>query len=314
MDLFISHSWKDKTTANRLTGDLVKAGYQVWIDHEEIPAGSLIIDRIEKAIAECRQLVLLWSEHSAASRHVNAEWQVAFNLDKGIIPCLLDDTPLPAYLAIILGIDFRANYEEGLDRLIRTAAGNASVMKPPTPSAQPILEHAEAVLAGVARIVEVSRIDKGQSAVINALEGPGPREARKLQRDLDPAMKAALDRWPEDALVLSLAGYHKKNSYRIKHFDDYQAKRAAPHDRLLKESEKFYFKALCIEPGDPSALNGFGSIRMLQGDLDTAEGITCGSRSTAALAGGPYLAAERDLREIQGSRPNEEDDRWCEPW
>ena len=314
MDLFISHSWKDKTTANRLTGDLVKAGYQVWIDHEEIPAGSLIIDRIEKAIAECRQLVLLWSEHSAASRHVNAEWQVAFNLDKGIIPCLLDDTALPAYLGIILGIDFRDNYEEGLDRLIRTAAGNASVMKPPTPSVQPILEHAEAVLAGVARIVEVSRIDKGQSAVINALEGPGPREARKLQRDLDPAMKAALDRWPEDALVLSLAGYHKKNSYMIKHFDEYQAKRAAPHDRLLKKSEKFFFKALCIEPGDPSALNGFGSIRMLQGDLDTAEYYVRFAIDRAREQGVPTRPPSATCVRFKGSRPNEEDDRWCEPW
>jgi len=71
-------------------------------------------------------------------------------------------------------------------------------------------------------------------------------------------------------MILNLAGYHKKNAYLIRHWDEVQQCRS-PQDRALAEAEKYFFSALAIQPDDPSALNGLGSILILRGDLDAAE-------------------------------------------
>jgi len=98
-------------------------------------------------------------------------------------------------------------------------------------------------------------------------------------------------------MILNLAGYHKKNAYMIKHWAAIQARRA-PQDALLEEAEKFFYSALSIQPDDPSALNGLGSVLMLRRDLDAAEFFIRRALARSQVQHIPYPAAKHDLQMV----------------
>ena len=49
------------------------------------------------AIRNSRAMVLVWSEPASRSRWVSAEILTAFHMDRYILPCVTDDTPLPQF-------------------------------------------------------------------------------------------------------------------------------------------------------------------------------------------------------------------------
>jgi hypothetical protein len=69
-------------------------------------------ERISEALKWCDTLLLLWSKSAAVSRWVQLEWTNAFALKRSIIPCVFDNTPLPAILASSTFVDF-SNFESG---------------------------------------------------------------------------------------------------------------------------------------------------------------------------------------------------------
>jgi hypothetical protein len=80
-------------------------------------------------------------------------------------------------------------------------------------------------------------------------------EADRLQQELDEKMREAEIRWKFDPIILSLAGYHRKNGYMIKHWQGYSAGRF-PKDPLLAEGRSRFFETLLVNPIDYSAPNG----------------------------------------------------------
>jgi len=95
-------------------------------------------------------------------------------------------------------------------------------------------------------------------------------------------MRAAELCWNVDPMILSLAGYHRKNAYMIRHWQEYSAERF-PKDTLLEEGRSRFFEILLINPIDYSALNGLRNILLFQGELDAAEffvssAITCAKK------------------------------------
>jgi uncharacterized membrane protein YkvA (DUF1232 family) len=116
MRIFISHSWRDKTIADQLAGDLRTMG-EVWQDIEQLRPGDPIQPTIDAALAEMDLVVVLWSAHAAASeRGVLPEIRKSLELDRTIIPCSLDDFPLPKELEGMLAVDFH-DYSLGFGRL-----------------------------------------------------------------------------------------------------------------------------------------------------------------------------------------------------
>jgi hypothetical protein len=115
MRIFISHSWRDKTTADQLTRDLGSMA-EVWQDIEQLKPGDRIQPTIDRALADMDLVVLLWSEHAAQSNGVAEEVQTSQRLDKTILPCVLEDTPLRDELKGVLALDFD-HYAAGFGRL-----------------------------------------------------------------------------------------------------------------------------------------------------------------------------------------------------
>jgi hypothetical protein len=97
--IFISHSWTNKPLVRQLEDKLRDASAEVWVDHNGIRGGDNLPDEIGKALEWCNILVLVWSKDASDSYWVKLEYTNAVSLQKKIIPCLLDKTPLPSILA-----------------------------------------------------------------------------------------------------------------------------------------------------------------------------------------------------------------------
>ncbi|MCI0495761.1 TIR domain-containing protein [candidate division KSB1 bacterium] len=110
--VFISHSWEDNETSRKLAEYLKRDGADIWIDYTRIHGGDSLPRRISEALEWCDTLVLLWSKSAKDSYYVNLEWENALDLQKNIIPCLLDETKRPAILSRCLYIDFK-NIDNG---------------------------------------------------------------------------------------------------------------------------------------------------------------------------------------------------------
>lgn len=289
-DAFISHSSKNLSVALSLEQTLENAGVKVWVDHENLRAGGLLLDALQEALAHSRNLVLLWSKPASTSRYVSAEWQAAFQLEKGIIPCRLDNTNLPPFLLRLLFCDFRVSFENGATQLVKALGGQSAFSRhtPPQRAPRPIKDRAT--------LIETLYV--GQNQLLGDLQTGNLRLAARQQRQLSSLITPAVREHPQDPILLNLAGYHQKNAYLIRHWDDVQQGKS-PQDRTLAEAEKLFFAALAVRPNDPSALNGLGSILMLRGDLDAAEFFVRHALAQAKAEQLSYASAEHDLRLIQ---------------
>src|SRR5436309_3138120 len=98
VDAFISHASKDSKFAAHIVQALEAGGFRPWIDHADVHFGRLLRNELQTAIGSSRVVALIWSRTAAASRWVISEILMAFHLNRFIIPCVIDHTPLPQFL------------------------------------------------------------------------------------------------------------------------------------------------------------------------------------------------------------------------
>jgi len=286
--VFVSHSSANAAAAKRVGEALEAVAFDVWLDSSDIRLGVLLRSELHEAIGRSRAVALLWSEPASKSRWVAAEILTAFHMDRFIVPCVVDDTPLPQFLANSVYLDLRGNETEALGQLAR-AVENAPKQANPLP---PRMASASAELT---RAIET--IAAAQEKVTTPLANRDLTSAATVQAALDPVMKQAEQLWQYELMILNLGGYHRKNGYLVKYWDAIQAGRP-PKDPLLLEAERLFFEALFVDPLERSALNGLGSILIYELELDAAEFFV--RRAIALSKGrGRYPAAEHDLKLIE---------------
>jgi|SRR6266496_1518390 len=288
MDAFISHSSKNTALAAQIEKCLEQDALNVWLDRSEIRLGVLLRNELQVAIQNSRVLILLWSRPAANSRWVAAELLSAFHLNRFIIPCVLDNTQLPYFLQPTVYLDLRrqrAKRIEGLGRTVREAPNAANDVRPIMSSQSPEVSRAIHMLA------------TAQRAVLTQLQQRNPGKAQEIQNLADDVMKHALQAWVMDQTILNLAGYHCKNAYMIKHWDAIQAG-VSLKDPLLQDAERFFFRTLFINPKDYSALNGLGSILIMEQELDAAEFFIQRAIALAEQDQVDYIEAKQDLAMI----------------
>ena len=93
-DVFLSYARENRDVAKRLANALTQArGWSVWWD-ARLKAGELFNREIERAVANARCVIVLWSHHSVRSDWVVAE--VSEGWERGVlVPILLDDSEPP---------------------------------------------------------------------------------------------------------------------------------------------------------------------------------------------------------------------------
>jgi TIR domain len=288
-DAFISHASADLDAASPIEKALEAGKLDVWLDHSEIQLGVLLAGELQEAISSCRVLILLWSEKAAASRWVNTEWLAAHHLDRFILPCVLDDTPLPQCFEHSVHLDLRRDWNTAIGRLaeaVRAAKVGPNALPPPMRAASRELREA------------IEEIIAGQKDVTDALVKWELDKAEAAQTRLDKRMPDVLAQWPLDPMIVKLDGYHIKNGYMVRHWRAVQSGRG-PADPALQRSEQRFFEALWLDPTDPSGLDGLGSILMLRRDLKAAEFFFLCAIAQAERRGFRYEAAITNLATVR---------------
>lgn len=286
-DVFISHSSANIALARQVEKDLEADGLKVWLDDSEIRVGVLLADELRDSLQSSRVFVLLWSEPASQSRWIVSEILTAFHLGRFILPCAVDDTPYPYFLGRNIFLDL-SRYPEGttverLTRAIRQAPDSANEL--------PV--RMESKSAEVKKTI--SALVRDQQEVLSNMKEETLEEASRIQGRLDDRFREVLSGpmriYPD---IVNLAGYHYKNAYMLKHWHAIQAGRP-PQDPVLRQSEQFFFESLLVDPNEPSALNGVGSVLMLQRDLDAAEFFILRALDQVEKQGFEYPAAKHDL-------------------
>jgi hypothetical protein len=283
-DVFVSHATLDARIVRRLTADLVRGKLRAWVDADEMRFGRLLRNEIQEAIRQSRVMVLVWSAAAARSRWVAAELYNAFHLNRFVVPCVIDGTPLPPFLQTSSYLDRRRDGRELGARLLRAiaAAPDRRNEVPVVMAADPDLVQKITRTIGPTQYEVLFAIDKDLAG------------ARKANVQAQKLVKQVQRLAPLSTTVLNLAGYQAKNDYLLKHWGAVQAGRP-PKDVLLRRGEKLFFESLGVRPNDAEALNGLASILMLERELDAAEFFQRKALALTKKLGGEYQAAQHDL-------------------
>jgi len=101
-DVFISHSSKDKLTADAICHAMEQNGVSCWIAPRDIRGGREYGEEIISGIENCKLTVLVFSEHSNDSPYVKSEIERAFSKNKIIIPYRLSNIEMSRGLEFFL--------------------------------------------------------------------------------------------------------------------------------------------------------------------------------------------------------------------
>lgn len=146
--IFISYSRADSEFAKRLDHDLDNAGFNSFLDQNDIPPGVPWDDAIQKALVASTTVVVVLSPESVASGNVLDEIGYALRADKRVIPVRLKPCETPLRINRIQYADFTVSYDAGLTQLItalkgevtlpiRVEPGQLATPKPPVPPPAP---------------------------------------------------------------------------------------------------------------------------------------------------------------------------------
>jgi len=91
LDVFISYSTKDKSTADAICAALEANGIRCWIAPRDIQPGSDWGESIIDAIHACRAMVLVFSGNSNASSQIKREIERAVNVGIPVVPFRIED-------------------------------------------------------------------------------------------------------------------------------------------------------------------------------------------------------------------------------
>src|SRR3984893_1353731 len=89
--VFISHSSKDRETADAICAHLESAGIKCWIAPRDIEPGATWTKEIIQGLDACRALILVFSEHANDSDHVQREVAKGFSYGLAVIPFRIKD-------------------------------------------------------------------------------------------------------------------------------------------------------------------------------------------------------------------------------
>ncbi|MDG4551869.1 MAG: toll/interleukin-1 receptor domain-containing protein [Candidatus Contendobacter sp.] len=112
MKIFISYNHQDKEFVRRLSSDLRKGGFSVWLDEDVIFAGEIWADKIADALDHSDVILVVLSENSSNSNFQSSEIAYALasqrkNPAKRVIPIVINrKAELPFFLKDIVYADF----------------------------------------------------------------------------------------------------------------------------------------------------------------------------------------------------------------
>ena len=118
--VFISHSNQDHESTLFVIDSLRRAGFDVWVDFENIRGGDDWLCEIQAGIARCDAVVTILSQASTQSVWVERECLFAFQLKKPLLTALVADVLIPLHLINIQYCDLREQASSGMVKLVES--------------------------------------------------------------------------------------------------------------------------------------------------------------------------------------------------
>jgi hypothetical protein len=135
---FLSYSRSDERFALRFAKDLRSRGVAMWVDQLDIRPSEHWDRAIEKAVRNCRGLVVIISPRSVASDNVADEISYALENGKSVLPVMIEKCSLPLRITRMHVIDASAGYERAVQQCVaelqRAASGVRGDKVAETPS------------------------------------------------------------------------------------------------------------------------------------------------------------------------------------
>ena len=136
-EIFISYSSRDKNIADAVCHSLEENGITCWIAPRDVIPGESYARQIMHSIKDCKVVVLIFSENSNRSEHVENEIDKGFNSGKPIIPFMIDKTEMNDELGYYLGRkhwliaypDYREKTAELISSILRLLGRNHPQME-----------------------------------------------------------------------------------------------------------------------------------------------------------------------------------------
>jgi formylglycine-generating enzyme required for sulfatase activity len=132
--IFISHAHQDAAFAQRLAGDLRRAGYEIWIAPDSIPLGERWVEAINRALRESGIFLLVSTPHAVASEWVQDETNYAIELatkrQMRFIRLDVAEADAPPFWTVRQHVSFRNDYGDGLKRLLAALQGAVPPVQP----------------------------------------------------------------------------------------------------------------------------------------------------------------------------------------
>jgi tetratricopeptide (TPR) repeat protein len=133
-DAFISYGHQDAEWVRALAGNLHRDGFDVFLDEWELVGGDRVTGRLEDAIRDATNGVLVVSPHALSRPWVREEYEALLRQAvqdgaRRLIPVLYRDAEMPAFMANRLWVDFRGaastgpEYDARLEELERALHG-----------------------------------------------------------------------------------------------------------------------------------------------------------------------------------------------
>jgi hypothetical protein len=122
-DIMISYSHKDKVFCTRIYEELVRAGFHIWIDFDQMHGN--IMDAMAQAIEQSYTIIICMSEEYRKSNYCRAEAHYAFQRQRKIVPILLQEHYNPdGWLLFLIGqllyVDFtKYEFARAIDTLLK---------------------------------------------------------------------------------------------------------------------------------------------------------------------------------------------------
>jgi hypothetical protein len=116
--IFISHNKLDTDMLGMINDGLSAAGFDCWIDADDIPDAAAWMREIEAGVRSCGAMIVVMTKNARDSEWVERETLLALELRKPVFIARFDDTPLPIHLINRQFTDFRKRPDQALKRLI----------------------------------------------------------------------------------------------------------------------------------------------------------------------------------------------------
>jgi len=101
-DIMISYSHKDKVLCQQIYDELIKSGYRVWIDFDQMHGN--VMDAMAQAIERSHTVIICMSEDYRKSNYCRAEAHYVFQRQRKIVPILLQKNYRPdGWLLFLIG-------------------------------------------------------------------------------------------------------------------------------------------------------------------------------------------------------------------